>query len=1147
MKVCPNCREENSDRAKFCQVCATPLEEIGPIERRERKVITVVFCDLVGFTAASDKADPEDVQGRLSPYHARLRAEMERFGGTVEKFIGDAVMAVFGAPVAHEDDAERAVRGALRILDAIDELNEGDPELGLQVRIGINTGEAVAALGARPDQGEGIVTGDVVNTAARLQQAAPVGAVVVGVTTYRTTRDAIEYEYLVPVTVKGKAEPIAIWRAVGAGSGLAGGGELRATTPFIGRFGDLALLRQTYARVVREASVQLVTLTGEPGVGKSRLLSEFRTSLDAEAEPVAWRQGRCLPYGEGITFWALGEIVKEEAGILESDSPEQAGEKLEAAVPPTIEDPSDRDWMGTRLAPLVGAPTPEAAGTVERAEYFTAWRRFLEALASDRPLVLVFDDLHWADDPMLDFVEYLADWSAGVPLLVIAVARPELYDQRPGWAGGKRNSASIALGPLTQEETAKLITALLAEAILPAETQAVLLERAGGNPLYAEEFARMLTDSGIIRRRGKIMALAPGVEIPVPETVLALIAARLDTLSPDRKALLFDAAVVGKVFWAGAVSSMGGVDPATVDEGLHELARKELVRPSRTSSVKDQAEYSFWHVLVRDVAYGMIPRADRAAKHRAAAGWIERMSGERVADAAELLAHHYVQALELARASRSGPTKDLEVTARRFLVMAGDRAMRLDVGRAKSYYRQALELLEPGDAERAVVVTKAAESSFLSSDFGEAEREYEEAIAELRAQGNAPAAADAMVSLSLLHGFRGRTALARTLMEELIEMLEREPPGPQLARAYGQIARDKWLSGHAEEANEWASKALALAEELGIREVAVMARQVRGGSRCQLGDMGGLDDLRSALELSLEYGLGIETVRGHINLGEWIWWIEGPARGLEYLRAGIEFGERRGITGAVWWTKGVVLWLQFELGEWDQLLGSADELIAWDRQHGGSYFGVWALTARAHVLALRGRFNEAKELEDQYLSRAREIGDPQILNPALATAAGANAAAGDRALAVSLVEEFDRLTRDRPDFRTLYGHWVARACAAMDAIQPLRGLLEANAPIATYHRCSILTTEAMLAEAEGRLQPALDLYFQAAQEWESYGDVPEYGHANLGAGRCLLGLGRIMEAETRLKDARDVFATLGARPLVAQADTLLQRATAQTS
>jgi class 3 adenylate cyclase/tetratricopeptide (TPR) repeat protein len=1147
VKTCLSCGEENSDRARFCQACTAPLAEARERALEERKVVTVLFCDLVGFTAASDQADPEDVKARLGPYHARLRAEIERFGGTVEKFIGDAIMAVFGAPVVHEDDAERAVRAALRIVEAIDEMNEAGPSLGLQVRIGINTGEAIVALGARPERGEGIVAGDVVNTAARLQQAAPVGATVVGEVTYRSTRDTIDYEKLPPVEVKGKHEPLSVWRATVPRTRLPMEGDVVPATPFIGRQDDLAVLRQTYARSVRESSAQLVTVTGEPGVGKSRLLSEFRASLDAEPEPVWWRQGRCLPYGEGITYWALGEIVKAHAGILESDSPELAAQKLESAIPRAIEDAPDREWMRARLAPLVGARAPESGGTVEREEYFTAWRRFLEAIAAEHPLILVFDDVHWADEPMLDFIEHLVDWSTGVPVLVIAAARPEHYERRPGWGGGKRNWATIALGPLSPDETGRLIAALLTEAVLPVETQAILLDQAGGNPLYAEQFVRMLTDRGILQRRGRTVALAAGMEIPVPETVQALIAARLDTLPSDRKKLLFDAAVVGKVFWTGVVSFMGGIEPGTVKEGLHELARKELVRPVRTSSVKDESEYSFWHLLVRDVAYGMIPRAARAAKHRMAAQWIERIAGERVADVAEVLAHHYSQALELARASGAVDAEGLEQAARRFLVLAGDHAVQLDLASAESYYRRALRILPAGHQDRAAVLAKAAECAWQTGRYSEAEGDYQEVIGALRAQGDELAAADAMVSLALGHWLWGKTAQSRRLTEEAVEILEREPPGPELARAYTQIARSTWLTGLARESLEWSSKALRLGEELGIREVAVIALQMRGGARCELGDMGGLEDLRQGLQMSLEYGLGQETVRGQMNLAEWLWWTEGPARGLEVIRAVVEFGERRGIAALALSVKAWIIWMLFELGEWDELLQVSDDVIAGDREHGGSYFGVAALIYRAQVLALRGQLDEAKKLEDEFLPRAREIGDPQILFPALTTGALIDLALGDGAAALRLVEEFEHVSRGNPHFRTLHVHSAARVGNGLRADDLGRRLLEGCSPIAARHQCCIVTAEANLTEAEGGLEQALELYVTAAERWAQFGHVPERGQALLGAGRCLLSLGRPTEAAAKLREASEVYRGLGARTLLDEVDALLGRATALPS
>jgi class 3 adenylate cyclase/tetratricopeptide (TPR) repeat protein len=1143
--TCPNCGRQNPEDARFCNACAASLS-LPPARSEERKVVTVLFCDLVGFTARSDHADPEDVRAALRPYHSRVRAEVERFGGRVEKFVGDAVMAVFGAPVAHEDDADRAVRTGLRVLEVVGELNEQGPGLDLAVRIGVNTGEAVVTLQARPEEGESMVAGDVVNTAARLQQAAPVGGVVVGEVTFRATRDTVEYEPLKPVRVKGKGEPVAVWRALRVRSPVGVEIEGRLPTPFIGREDDLALLKQTYARTLRESSAQLVTVTGEPGVGKSRLLAEFKASLDDLDGELSWRQGRCLPYGEGVTFWALGEIVKACAEILESDGPGEAADKLTLSLAALVPDASERDWIRGRLAPLVGVRTAEAAGSVEREESFTAWRRFLEALASERPLVLVFEDLHWADAAMLEFVEHLVDWSAGVPLLVVCLARPELYERRPGWGGGKKNSSTIALSPLTTEETARLISALLSQAMLPAETQRTLIERAGGNPLYTEEFVRMLFDRGILERRGRIVRVASGVEIPVPETVQALIAARLDTLPSGRKALLHDAAVVGKVFWSGAVSFIGGAQVKEVEEGLHELARKELVRPARITSVKNQAEYSFWHLLVRDVAYGQIPRAARARKHRAAAEWIEETAGDRITDHAELLAHHDVQALDLARAAGAvRELAELEERARRSLVLAGDRAMQLDVGMAESYFRKALELFPADDPDRAGVLTKAAECAWLSGRFPEAERDYEQVIEGLRTRGDARGVGAAMVSLSLVHGFRGKTAQARELQRQVVELLEGEPPGPELAQAYGQIARDMMLLGRSRDCLEWSEKALELGEKLDIPGVTVMARQFRGTARCELGDLGGLEDLRQALQMSLQHGLGHETVRGHINLADWLWFIEGPARALEVQRAGIRFGERRGITGPVLWTKGESLWTLFDLGEWDELLGIADELIDWDRAHGGSYFGVMALTYKARVLLWRGKFAEAADLEEEFLVRGREIADTQILTPALAVGAVIEQRRGNEAAAVRLVRDFDEATGGNAWFRAQQLADAARVAVSAGEVNLAKRLIEGADTSVRRDQLSVLAARALVGEAEGRLDEAERLYREADRGWGEFGHILERGLASLGLGRCLLGLDRRPEAEGALKEAREVFLGLGAGPLAEETDALLGGTTAR--
>ena len=395
MATCASCDKELPGEFPFCPFCgvASGTPPTAAV-REERKIVTVLFCDLVGFTAASEAADPEDVRSRIGPYHARLRRELERHGGTVEKFIGDAVMAVFGAPVTHEDDAERAVRAGLRILEGIEELNAEDPALALQVRVGINTGEGVVSLDARPELGQGFVTGDVVNTASRLQGAAPVNGIACSEQTYRATERTFEYEELESVSVKGKSDPLRLFRPFAPLARFGTDVTRTHTTPLVGRELEKPLLIGTFERSAQQRSCQVVTIVGEPGVGKSRLCGELFGYIEDRPGLVRWRQGRCLPYGEGIAFWALGEIVKAECGILESDSPDEVEAKLERALP--ADDP-DRVWLRARLAPLVGG----SAEAASQEESFTAWRRFLEALAAQGPTVLVFEDLHWADDALL--------------------------------------------------------------------------------------------------------------------------------------------------------------------------------------------------------------------------------------------------------------------------------------------------------------------------------------------------------------------------------------------------------------------------------------------------------------------------------------------------------------------------------------------------------------------------------------------------------------------------------------------------------------------------------------------------------------------------------------------------------------------------
>jgi class 3 adenylate cyclase len=578
--VCPSCGEENPSHARFCVACGSPLAA-GP-GGEERKLVTVVFAELVGFRKVTGESDPEDLRRALEPYHARVSRVVASHGGTIDKFMGATALCVFGAPMAHEDDPERGVRAALRIRDAVAELDEADPQLDLSVRVGVNTGEAVVARpGVGPQIGEA-VTGDVVNTASRLQTAAEPGEVLAGGSTHAATGLVFEWREHDPVLAKGKAEPLEAWVATGSRGRFGSDLRPRSPSPLIGRRDSLALLQAAFRRAVGESTVELVTVTGEAGIGKSRLIQELSDFADEWPSLVRWRQGRSLPYGEGLSFWALGEIVKADAGILESDGPEQADAKMRDAIEPHVADAREREWLRLRLAPLAGLDAADAA----REELFSAWRRWFEVLAADSPFVVVFEDLQWADDVLLDFVEHVADWAVGLPLLVVCAARPELYERRPAWGGGRRNAVSVPVPPLSRRETAMLIGSLLEGVVLPASTQLELLERCHGNPLYAEEYVRMLRDHGIIEGT----AVRETSSVPMPPSVHQLIGARVDSLPSTEKSVLQDAAIVGKVFWSGAVEAVSGLPEDVVIRSLEESVRREFVRRVPQSSFRDLVE-----------------------------------------------------------------------------------------------------------------------------------------------------------------------------------------------------------------------------------------------------------------------------------------------------------------------------------------------------------------------------------------------------------------------------------------------------------------------------------------------------------------------------------------------------------------------------
>jgi class 3 adenylate cyclase/tetratricopeptide (TPR) repeat protein len=1135
MQACPRCGADNDESARFCSSCGTELDRPQRVQGEERKVVSVLFVDLVAFTAASEAADPEDVRARLRPYHARVKQEIERFGGTVEKFIGDAVMAVFGAPVAHEDDPERAVSAALRVITAIADLNETQPDLDLSVRAAINTGEAVVTLGARPAEGEAMVAGDVVNTAARLQQHAPVDGVAVGEATYRATRDLFEYEPLEPVAAKGKAEPVPLWHAKAPRRRWGVDIEPVARTPLIGRDDDLALLQSTYARTLRESSTQLVTIVGEPGVGKTRLTAEFRRWIDDQPEIVFWRQGRSLPYGEGITFWALGEMVKAQAGILESDPPDEARAKLEVAVSEVTSDPTEMEWLKQTLASLVGAGESSSASPETS---FTAWQRFLEGVAAQRPLIAVFEDLHWADEQLLAFVEHLVEWSVGVPLLVLCTARPELYERAPGWGGGKRNSNTISLSPLGPENTARLLSALMKRAVLPAETQTRLIEQAGGNPLYAEEFVRMLADQGVLTAEGELR----DAQVRVPDSVQSLIAARLDTLAPERKALLHDAAVVGKVFWSGGVAAMSDSEEPSVRAGLQELVRKELVRGVRESSVKDQAEYAFWHALVRDVAYSQIPRRQRIPKHVAAAEWIERMAGDRATDHAELLAYHYEQAIDLARATGSDERALVEPAARAF-ELAGDRAMSLHIGRASAYYIRAAELYPDGHLQRGELLLKVAEAR--SGAPAEAIRCAEEAVTIFRAAGEELREGAALVALASVAWIHGDTTRGSELEIEALEKLERHPAGEELLNAYQRRAGSLSIAGRSKEALEMIDRALGLADELQSQSYSSRLYQFRGIARADLGDLDGIADLRKGLEVARESGDIFAEGVAYTNLASNLL-PTSPSEALAVWNEGIEFAVKRGITANRFWQLSESTWALFDLGRWDEVIERAIEVVEWAEGGGLMYAGAIAAAQHALVLVHRGHPADAEPLLERFVPVARDAGDPQVVVPALAAAALLAAAKDDLPAAAGFLGDLESRTRTGASlYRPNYLPDVV--AIAFDAGEPelAEAFLETEYRSTGRQAHSVIAAQAVAAEKTGRVEDALALYEDATRRWDAHPFVLGGAETRHGAGRCLVALGR--DAETPLREAREIFAQLGAQPAVERVDETLARATSKTA
>ena len=1028
--------------------------------RKERKVVTVLFADLVGFTARAEELDPEEVEAILEPYHARLRSELERHGGSVEKFIGDAVMAIFGAPVSHEDDPERAVRAALAIREAA--LADG-----FEVRIAVNTGEALVSVDAKPQAGEKMAAGDVVNTAARLQSSAPVNGILVGETTHRATRDVIAYREREPVEAKGKAAPVPVWEAVEARSRFGVDVRQHGGATLVGRQRELDVLVGALERARGEREPQVVTLVGVPGIGKSRLVWELFQVVDADPELITWRQGRSLPYGEGVSFWALGEMVKAHAGILETDSPEEVERKLMAA------------GGGPHLRPLVGLTVGAELGGDRRVEAFAAWRGFLEAIAEEGPLVLVFEDLHWADEGLLDFVDHLTDFARGVPLLIVCSARPELLDRRPGWGGGKLNAQTLALSPLPEAEAARLIGELLGQTLLPAETQAALLERAGGNPLYAEQYALLYRERGSVE------------DLPLPDTVQGIVAARLDGLPREEKRVLQDAAVMGKVFWPR------GVPP----EQLNALERKDFVRRERRSSVEGQDEYAFRHVLVRDVAYAQIPRAERGDRHLAVAAWLESLG--RPEDHAELLAHHYLAAIEYDR-----PHERAAAALRE----AGDRALALNAfASAAAHYRRALELA--GD-EDPWLLFHYVTALFHHAEQGE--EEAERAVEGLLAAGDVATAAEAQVlfiELAWKRGDRDETDRRLARAEELVANL---PASAAKAWVLSTVSRYRMLAGEHEEAVRVGEQALAMATDLGLEDVRMHALCNVGPARADLAE--GVADLEQAIALGHELG-SADGIRAYVNLAS-VTAILGDMRGSHRLhQEGLELAIRFGHGPSLRFLRAELATDAFHLGDWDVLVTAADEYEA-EAAAGSPHYLVGLLVGfRGYVKLARGDLEGAIADAEYALAHARVAKDPQALSPALSGLVTAYTTVGRRQEAETLLDE------QLSDRRLLL--WSLPTPLAGAVMQ----LGRVDAVLAVLGEPENVWERAFEALLEGRFIEAADLYGGAAV-------LPGEALARLWAAERLRGT----ERDAQLAKSLAFWRSVGATYYIRQGEALLAAA-----
>jgi len=1108
----------------------SPAAHIGA----ERKLVTVLFADVDEVGEQFGERDPEDVGRALGGQLDEVRLHVERYGGVVEHTLGGRVVAAFGIPRTRADDPERAVRAALSIREAFAGGRAAPPKA--RVQLAVATGEALVRSSGNGQR----VTGELLTTCGRLLETTPPGGVLVSQATMHATERVIAYG---PATLVGLAggTTMQAWSALEPRITIEPRAGALRLPPMVAREPELEVLLDRFEQVHSGGPARLVALVGDPGIGKSRLVAEFAARLGGGLEPVAWRQGRSPPYGDGVTYWALSEIVKAEAGILETDTAEQAESKLAGAVLEVVPEPGAAAWVARHLRPLVGVTGtqhgPGAPST--REEAFAAWRRFLYGLAERRPLVLVIEELHRADDGMLEFLEDLVTQGPGrpTPLLVVGTARPELFERRPAWgrpadAGAQTEVARgvvdgielLWLRPLSDADTERLLTGLLARHGLPGNVGARLVGRVAGNPLFAEEYVRMLRDRGV-GAEDPPPGSGPAARRSLPATVHAIVAARLDALPPEEKAVLQDAAVLGQVGWLGALAEIGDRDRAGLRASLERLELKEYVVRAERSRVAGEVEYAFHHLLVRDVAYGQIVRASRAEKHLRAARWIESLAPGRAEDRAELLAHHYQAALSFARAAGQA-TENLVGQARNALRDAGDRAAALGAdGRAASYFAQALELSPPDDPDRPELLLRLGRARCQEEGGGgEALAAARDGLLDAGKRVQAAEAEMLLGELAFLHG-RGEERAAHSERARAL-VAGAAPSRPKAAVLRGCMLHLVIANRHAE-ARRLAEEVLALAATLGLRDMAADAHGTIGLARVDAGDAGGIAELEQAIAI-VESAGSPGAIVWQLNLAYAFAALGDLSAFSRALDASWRTAERFGSLRRLRSIRLQRVAEQYWTGRWHEAVRTVDALVA-GTVAGQRHYLEWECRMwRGRIRLAQGASGPALQDAAVALELAREAADPQGLNPTRAFNARVLLATGRREAAAGLADEL----------LTGLGGSVLGADLGVDLGVVLA---ELGHPVAVLDGRGIPPSpwlEAARAFVADQPQRAAELY-------AAIGSRPDEAYARLEAARRALELGRPHDAGTNATAAAAFYRTVGASTLLREAELLVSSAAAR--